>query len=291
MAIKLKCKCGQILKVPDQMAGKAGKCPKCKQVIKIPTPKPQAAAKGSGAKTSTAPAADPGLSGLDALFEEVGLVQKTGPTCPDCGNEVKPGAILCTNCGYNLQTGEKLSTQLRHRKKKKDEEPEEKFDNLYLQEAAENMKRDMEMDARRERAAMPWWVLMSFLIGALTLAIGGVIIVDGKFGEPAPESTFIGKVQRWPVSTTLGLTALITGMAISLFAQMDLTAFGFRRSVKEGLLCMFLPLIYSLYYGLKHWHQNKAPIKAFAMALIFAGIGIGLILQGGGFGIIINAFR
>ncbi len=290
MSIKLKCKCGQILKVPDQMAGKTGKCPKCKTAIKIPAPKQRATAKSSGTRPTAPPAEDPGLSALDALFEEAGLTQKTGPVCPDCGAEVKPGAILCTNCGYNLQTGEKLATQLR-RKSKKEEEPEEVFDNLYLQEAAENMKRDLEMDARRERAAMPWWVLMSFLIGALTLAIGGVIIVDGKFGEPAPETTFMGKIQRWPVSTTLGLTALITGVAISLFAQMDLTTFGFRRSVKEGLLCMFLPLIYSLYYGLKHWHQNKAPIKAFGMALIFIGIGVGLILRGGGFGIIINAFR
>ncbi|GIW98969.1 MAG: hypothetical protein KatS3mg111_2302 [Pirellulaceae bacterium] len=36
MPIKLKCKCGQVLTVADNLAGKVGKCPKCKSAIKIP---------------------------------------------------------------------------------------------------------------------------------------------------------------------------------------------------------------------------------------------------------------
>ncbi|GIW98968.1 MAG: hypothetical protein KatS3mg111_2301 [Pirellulaceae bacterium] len=227
---------------------------------------------------------------MEALFEEVGLTQKKGPVCPECSTEIKPGTILCTNCGYNFQTGTKVTTVQRS-KKKKDEEPEEVFDNLYLQEAAQNMKRDLEMDARRERAAMPWWVLMSFLIGAITLSIAGVIIVDGKFGEPADANTFIGKVQRWPVATTVGLTALITGVVISLFAQIDLTVFGFKNSVKEGLLCLCLPLIYSVIYGAMNWNRNKAPLKAFGIAIVFVATGIALIIKGGGFGVIGEAFR
>jgi len=37
------------------------------------------------------------------------------------------------------------------------------------------------MDLRRARAALPWWVLMSFLIGAMTLCAAGIVIVDGVF--------------------------------------------------------------------------------------------------------------
>jgi len=30
--------------------------------------------------------------------------------CPSCGNAVKAGAVICMNCGYNLQTGQKVET-------------------------------------------------------------------------------------------------------------------------------------------------------------------------------------
>lgn len=37
--MQLKCSCGKILKVPDSMAGKNGKCPGCGKVFKVPVPK------------------------------------------------------------------------------------------------------------------------------------------------------------------------------------------------------------------------------------------------------------
>ncbi len=36
MPIRIQCQCGHSLQVPDQLAGKSGKCPKCSNVIKIP---------------------------------------------------------------------------------------------------------------------------------------------------------------------------------------------------------------------------------------------------------------
>ena len=36
--ITFKCNCGQMLKVPDEYAGKQGKCPKCSTVNIIPQP-------------------------------------------------------------------------------------------------------------------------------------------------------------------------------------------------------------------------------------------------------------
>ncbi len=43
------------------------------------------------------------------------------PKCPSCNAEVAPDAIICINCGTNLQTGERLQTEAV-------EEPEEKAD-------------------------------------------------------------------------------------------------------------------------------------------------------------------
>jgi hypothetical protein len=290
MPIKLKCSCGQVLSVPSAMAGKTGKCPKCKKPIRIPA----AAHKTSGQaqtpakksqKVGTAKVPTTTASGgLESLFDEVGLVQKTGPTCPSCSAAIKPGARVCTSCGLDFESGEKL-TAFNAKAQAKE------FENLYLQEAAENMRRDLQMDIRRDKSSMPWWVIMSFLIGAITLCGAGVVIVDGMIGTPAPETSLIGKVQRWPVFTTLGLTATITGLAITVFAHLDIVIFAFTRSWKQGLACFFLPLAYSFIYGIINWVENKAPIKAIMMALVFIGLGIFLILQGGGFDVVFDAFQ
>lgn len=293
MPIKFKCECGHILTVADKFAGKEGKCPKCQKKLRVPRPKAPAggsapAAAGMAAsqtkktpqaKKATKAAAASTPSKLDSLFDDAGLVQKTGPTCPQCMVDIKPNTVVCTNCGFNTQTGETLAgfdAQVNG--------PE--FDNAFLQEAADNMRRDLAMDSRRAKAQMPWWVLMSFLIGAVTLCAAGVVIIDGQFGTPDPETTFIGKVQRLPVFIVLGCTACVTGIAITCFAHLSIVTFAFGKSIGQGFACLFLPLFYSIVYGIMNWTDNKAPVKAIIVALIFLSAGVGLILQGGGFGVL-----
>ncbi len=69
MPIKLKCNCGQVLNVPEAMAGKTGKCPKCQAALRIPaaasaTAAAPATAKPAAAKPAAAPAAKPAASKL-----------------------------------------------------------------------------------------------------------------------------------------------------------------------------------------------------------------------------------
>ncbi|HUW58641.1 MAG TPA: hypothetical protein VMZ92_18540 [Planctomycetota bacterium] len=42
MAIEVRCECGKVLKVPEQHAGKRGKCPGCGKVLIVPMPEPKA---------------------------------------------------------------------------------------------------------------------------------------------------------------------------------------------------------------------------------------------------------
>ena len=311
MPIKIKCSCGQVLSVPDKLAGKTGKCPQCQKAVKIPLPSsPQAASAAIPAGKTAAPAAKPAVAKtaaasatakqaagksaapkqapakqpaaaaatgvMDQLLDEAGLKRRTGPVCPKCGSDIRPGAVVCTSCGLKFESGEQLAGF--HSKSSRPE-----FDNPYLQEASDNMVRDTVMDERRDRASMPWWVLMSYLIGAITLAAAGVVIVDGKFGEPAEEGTFLGDIQRLQVFTTLGMTAGVTGLAIVVFAHLSITFFAFTRSIGHGLACFFLPLIYSVPYGVASWGENKAPVKAILTASVFIGLGVFLIMRGDGF--------
>lgn len=294
MPIKFKCKCGHVLTVPDKFAGKNGKCPQCQETVKVPVPKAtntdaakSADTKSAGTKPAASskgpnPSADKGAAAvakmgvMDELLEDAGLKRRVGPMCPKCGSDIRAGAVVCTTCGLRFESGEQLTGF-----DAKSSRPE--FDNPYLQEASDNMVRDTVLDLRRDRAAMPWWVIMSFLIGAITLAAAGVVIVDGKFGEPEPEGTFMGKLQRLQVFTTLGVTALITGLANVTFAHLSITFFGFTKSVVQGLACFFLPILYSVPYGIKSWSENKAPIKAIMIASLFIGFGVFLIVRGDGF--------
>ncbi len=312
MAIKFKCTCGHILSVPDNLAGKSGKCPKCQTSLRVPqpsakssSPQPASATSGAGKKTGAGPAtaapaaARPatkpagaaraskpagGVVGkLDSLFDDVGLIQKSGPICPSCSADIKPNTVVCTKCGHNFATGEKVvgfNVQTVG--------PE--FKNLHLQEAADNMRRELVMDARREKAAMPWWVLMSFLIGVISLCAAGIIIVDGIVAELSPEDTFVGKLQRLPILVTLGTTAGITGIAITVFAHLSICMFAFGRDIRQGFACFFLPLLYSVVYGIMNWTDNKAPVKAIMMACVFLGSSVGLIVWGGGFDYVTNLF-
>ncbi len=307
MPIKLKCSCGQALSVPDNLAGKTGKCPKCQKPLQIPKltaqPTAQATAQATGAgpasaaskaapakstaavaATATKPKPKPAVpvvaaqatNKFDSLLDEVGLTKKTGPVCPKCSAPIRPGSVLCTACGLNFESGEQATGF---------EAAAEslEFRNEFLQEAASNMVRDVKMDERREKAGLPWWMLMAYLIGAVILCGAGVVIVDGKFGAPADAGTLIGKIQRLPVFVVLGVTAIITGQSINLFAHLSIVVYGFKRGIGPGFGCLLVPL-FSYVYAIMNWADNRQAITAIIMSIVTVSAGIGLIIAGGGLG-------
>ncbi len=277
MPIKFKCnKCEHVLSVPDNLAGKQGKCPKCQNPLRVPVPKTAAPA--------SAPAPAPVDPRMSSLLDEVGIVQRKGPICPSCSADIKPGVVVCVSCGFNLQTGQKVLGYDAHI-----ERPE--FENEHLNVAVTNMRRDEAIQIRRDRAAMPWWVTAAFLIGAIVLCAAGVVLVDGIWGTMAPENTILGKLQRLPVLVVLGSTIGITGTVLAQFAHLSVCVYGFQQQLSKGFLCLFLPLFFSFPYAIVHWSNNKAPVKGMIMALVFIGVGVGMILGGGGFGTLSGVFN
>jgi len=282
--------------VPNTAAGKQGKCPKCQNVVRVPTPKsatgtsPAAGASDSAASTKkpassasskpvakkTQAASGSLASGIGSLLDDAGLVRKSGPTCPSCGVDLKPGVVLCVHCGYNLETKQSMKGY-----DAKVERPE--FENETLQMAVDNMRRDKMVESRREKAAMPWWVLVSFLIGAIVLCGAGVVLIDANFGEPAPPETRMGRLQQLPVLVILGGTACLTAAVLSLFAHLSICAFGFEKKLWQGVACFFIPFLYSLPYGIMNWSENKAPVKGLMVAAGVAGAGIFMVMYAGSF--------
>jgi hypothetical protein len=140
MAIELACpKCRQKYRLKDELAGKKAKCAKCGESIHVPAAAPVAASAAPAAKTSAPkpPAPKPtapkpiaavapakpviadALPDLSDLFDDSFPVAaqpsrlestSSGSSCPKCGGALSANAVVCVKCGYNKQTGKKLST-------------------------------------------------------------------------------------------------------------------------------------------------------------------------------------
>jgi hypothetical protein len=141
------CPCGKKLKAPASAAGKKAKCPSCGNVMKLDAPAGAAgaapavppvptealaaakAANSAGAVTAKKVAAPPpppapadhaddggddlgdlyALAAVEKQARSAGAVDDS-PRCPKCFTELPSGAVLCTNCGFDLRTRKALST-------------------------------------------------------------------------------------------------------------------------------------------------------------------------------------
>ncbi|MDA1052558.1 MAG: zinc ribbon domain-containing protein [Planctomycetota bacterium] len=222
MPIKVACQCGASFAAKDELAGKAVRCPKCKQPLKIPVP-------------AAAPAqAPPG--GLDDLFDEVGIAAKKGPSCPKCHAELKPNAIMCVACGVDLQSGE-------HREGVKIQDMSrgghgEAADSL-LDRAARQIEIDKVEDKKNLTHGAPAYV---YIFGL------GVIVAFASL--------------MMALKDNRGLAFWITGLSIIVFGDLIAAYYGIRiiivafmESVGQGFLYLLVPF-YALYYIITRWDRT-----------------------------------
>lgn len=76
MKIPVKCKCGKVLSVPPQYAGKRGRCPQCARLLIVP----------------------------EARSEPV--EEKPPTVCPTCGAYMGSDDDICVSCKMNVKTGQ-----------------------------------------------------------------------------------------------------------------------------------------------------------------------------------------
>ncbi len=194
MPIRVTCQCGASFQAKDALAGKRVKCPKCGQPLSIPAPR--------------APA---GPAPLEDLLEDAHVEEAAVPRCPECRAELKPGAVLCVNCGFDLKAGKRLKTS----RSEGDDDPE--FANLpshgneMLDWAEREILRNKLQEKRMERGA-PWWV---FLLGVLFC--GGFVYYAVRY---KPDSLMMAGV-------TLGsffgffVTALIFTVSSNIYGSLE----------------------------------------------------------------------
>ncbi len=97
--------CGQHLKVASGHAGKRIRCPKCQAAVTVPAPEAEPAAVGAGG----------GLKLDDLVAVERtqasaggGLHASGSKSCPGCSTRVPGDAVLCTSCGWDFRSGQRV---------------------------------------------------------------------------------------------------------------------------------------------------------------------------------------
>jgi DNA-directed RNA polymerase subunit RPC12/RpoP len=120
MPVVVKHRCGAVLELTLDMAGKRGKCPKCGAAVTVPEherllqlmKEARAAHMPKGAEEKKPPAPKPAMReeefGSLTLANDEPKAKPEARHCPTCGHTVSAEAIICVNCGTNVKTGRKI---------------------------------------------------------------------------------------------------------------------------------------------------------------------------------------
>ena len=298
MPIRVRCSCGHSLSVPDQYAGKSGKCPKCGQMLKIPAVEAggPAAAQAASAKsrpTATATAAKPvgkpaasaapipaASNPLDQLLSEAGIGKESGPTCPQCRAPVAAGQVLCVACGFHLESGQRLTGVA-----SSTDAAQGQYSNKALNEADQSLRKEKAADDALKFVGAPWWVYLACVLGLCMVIAFGVIVKEGTVVDEngeyirAAEGTIKGTIQRMPfLNAMLFIGMCVSGMVVWL-ATMATIAAAFQEKTMQGVLCLVIPVLYAYYYAFSRWKKiRKTGLILMIWSVVLVATFIGFML-------------
>ena len=271
MPISCQCaSCGAKMNVADKFAGKRAKCPKCGQPIDIPaapaaqdslfgddlslaaeTPRtPPAKSAGWGAS-----AKDP-RSHLDSLLDEMGVeAAVSGPTCPSCNSSIDEGALICINCGFNFQTGERVYSQVRSDPNAARSQMSE-ADKIMAKAEAEIAVNPISQEDQGYGDGPESFFLAAgaLLVGALLVAaIVGIVVLFDKLTES---------------SGMMVIVMLCIATVLMMIGQIWITIAAFKESVGQGLA--IFTLLYIPVFGFLRGKDLWVPTMCWIMGVAAA---------------------
>lgn len=247
MPIKVACQCGASFAAKDELAGKAVRCPKCKQPLRIPAP-------------AAAPA-QASASALDDLFDEAGIGAKQGPSCPKCNAELKPNAILCVACGFELHSGEQREgVKIRDMSQSGHGEAADSL----LARAERQIEIDKEEDKKNITHGAPAYV---YLFGLLVI----ISFATMMFTLPKGLAFYV-----------TGFTVCVFSYLVMLYYQIRWLIVAFQEGPLHGILHLvpIVSAVYPIYYLITRWDRVGKWFIAQLKMIPLALLGILLMLLG-----------
>ena len=276
MSIKIRCRCGQVLTVKDELAGKQAKCPKCQAVLTLSPGNPQ----------PTTVAGD-----LADLLEEEGIVtqEQSEHGCPECGAELLETSVICVNCGYSRLTGGKLKIQ----GLSKDEEK------LHptLRKAMKQVSHEKgEKVAEGGEGVTSWLVglllfgfaLLVLLIAVYTSRLSGISELaeakkqlkeqlgrdptDKQLAEHLEitvEELKAGNIVDGPSGLKIAKGALLAiTTTLVCVTWLWLLVIAFKEAVIHGVASLITAGLYQVYYVITRWEKCRPPFLIFIVCIL-----------------------
>ncbi|MEI6525580.1 MAG: hypothetical protein WCP62_06085 [Planctomycetota bacterium] len=268
MPLRVNCQCGVALNVPDTMAGKGVKCPKCQSVIAVAPSSNAAAAATAPAKPAAAkPTATASQDAMSKLLDSAGLKKREGVFCPSCDRSIPPGAAICVGCGYNLEAGSKIEGF---------EVEVKEFGNKQLVEAAQSMAREAETEKRLLKVGMPWWMMLAIILGVLFMMTAILLKMDVKTSGNVSSVPLIAKLQSADYLPVVAFSVGGAACLVALFSLIAIQGTAYKESLKQGLLCT-LTVFYIFYYMFSRMKERKLgnTVLIFWISAIVAGVCFG----------------
>src|SRR5688500_13852910 len=229
MPIKVTCACGQSFAAKDELAGRTVKCPKCSRPLAIP------AAGGAAAIPAAAtqpmpqqpmmpqqllPAAPAPAQSAGGLFDEIGISAAPAGTspCPGCRAPMPVGAVLCVQCGYNLQLGRRMETM----RIGADGQSHTSVVDTILAKAARAIQEEKEEERKKVRGGIPWWGYLLMLMSIVGFMAMMMLIPQGT-------AVFVAAV-----------LLMFGGWLVCLYSGICLLIIAFKESPLQGILYLLL---------------------------------------------------
>lgn len=291
MPIKVACKCGKKFAAKDELAGKAVKCPGCGQPLKIPSPqqqKPQPGGKpkgpsGAAPKRPQKPAPS---SSLDDLFDEVGIgsgaEEVAGPKCPACDAPIPANAVLCVNCGLNLQSGKRtkgLGAAVPG--KKKPEDGHGAAAEVLLSRAERALQETpMSVGDDKSDSWVNAWLMMLALIAVAGVAFVMWLALSQVINAPEPDAETVAAAGDTDTES-IRLVFLILmggGGLLMMLSQILIAVHAFQKDdTLQGILCLFVG-IYAIVYAVIRWDKLQRELILYGVAVAIYLLGLVLLV-------------
>lgn len=253
MAIKATCSsCNSTFNAKDTLAGRRVKCPKCGEKMVVP--------EKSAPKPKKKKRVNPGAGSfdvMDELLKEANVKSVArGNVCDDCGAELQLGAVICVECGFNLETGSRLRT---------DSYDEENFDESG-ESAAQRMLRQAEKDIEETPVNADD---QDFGDGSESIVIAGVagIILTILIGIALLVIYLMENLSDVVHSSFISMIAAIA-MAVGCFAWITIVAFLSKKS--QGILCLATAGLYCIVFGFLQGKQLLLPTIVLIVSILIS---------------------
>ena len=173
------------------------------------------------------------------LLDEAGVKSQSAlPTCPNCEAEMAPTAIICIQCGFNRETGERLETFSDVRFEDDTSTHVESDANTILAKAEQELQNtaggpvvDEDFGDGSDSIVVAVGAMLGFLV-LLVIGVFTVLIMDRLTGQVDPSQI-----------------SFVVSSAIAVLTAIYITFLAFRVHPGHGIACVLTCGLYCVIFG------------------------------------------